>query len=40
MYLIFVKQTIRNVFLFGFVHFNAKAMVFNVTFHSISAISL
>ena len=40
MYLIFVKQTIRNVYLFGFDHFKARALVFNVTFHNISAISL
>ena len=40
MHLIVVKQTNRNVHLFGFDNFKARAMVFNVTFHNISAMSL
>ena len=39
MHLIFVKQTKSNVYLFGFDHSKARAMVFNVTFRNISAIS-
>ena len=39
-HLIFVKQTNMNVYLFGFDQFKARDMVFNVTFHNISALSL